>query len=137
MAKETGLGVTSFTIDDSAGSGRDIVNDITNFNISTPRGVQDVTGVDKTAFERLLLLADTSGTLNGVFNDAANLSHAVFSDVVDPTADDSRTFVMVHSAQTFTAEVHFTDYALTRAQSGELTWSAPYVNADGSVPAWS
>lgn len=137
MSKETGLGITSFNIDDSGGTARDIVNDITNFNVSTPRGTQDVTGVDSTAFERLLLLADISGTLNGVFNDGTNASHDVFADVVDPTADDSRTFVVVHSGQTLTAETHFTDYNLNRAQSGELTWSAPYVNADGSVPAWS
>lgn len=137
MAKETGIGMTSFTIDDSGGTGRDIVNDITNFNLSTPRGVQDVTGLDSTAVERLLLLADCSGTLNGVFNDAANAGHAVLSDVGDPSSDASRTFVAVHSGQTFTAEVFFTDYGLNRSQSGELTWAAPYVNADGSVPAWT
>lgn len=137
MTKEAGIGMTSFTIDDGGTTGRDIVNDITNFNLSTPRGVQDVTGVDSTAMERLLLLADCSGTISGVFNDGTNASHDVFSDVMDPSGDVTRTMVAVHSAQTFTAEVWFTDYNLTRGQDGSLTWSNPYVNADGSVPAWS
>jgi hypothetical protein len=33
--------------------------------------------------------------------------------------------------------VLFTDYQLTRAQTGELTWSAPGVLANGAVPTWS
>jgi hypothetical protein len=37
---------------------RAIKNDITNWQMATPRGVQDITGVDKSANERLLLLAD-------------------------------------------------------------------------------
>jgi len=49
--------------------------------MSTPRAVQDVTGVDKSAIERLLLLADFSITLNGVYNNAAGKSHAVFKTV--------------------------------------------------------
>jgi hypothetical protein len=33
--------------------------------------------------------------------------------------------------------VLLTDYALTRAQSGEFTWSVPFQLADGTVPTWS
>lgn len=137
MAKKTGLGITSLNVDDSGGTPQDIVNDITNFAFSTPRGVQDVTGVDRSAFERLLLLVDFSGTLNGVFNPAVAASHDVFSDVADPSADDTRTLAAVHSGQTLTGEVLLTDYPLTRAQSGELTWAVPFVLADGTPPAWS
>ena len=71
MAKESGLGWTAMSVDtQSDGTLRDIRNDCTNFEFATPRAVQDVTGVDKFAMERLLLLADMSLTLNGVFNDA-------------------------------------------------------------------
>ena len=45
MAKETGLGWTTLSVDDSGGTARAIINDVTNFNFSTPRGVQDVTGI--------------------------------------------------------------------------------------------
>jgi hypothetical protein len=43
--------------------------------------VQDITGLDKSANERLLLLADFSISLAGVFNDASNMSHDVFKTV--------------------------------------------------------
>jgi hypothetical protein len=135
MAKETGLGWTTLSVDDSAGSAKAIKNDITNFQFATPRGVQDVTGIDKSAIERLLLLADFTITLNGVFNDAADQAHAVFKTV--PSTSVARTTTLTVSGQTIAPEVLYTDYALTRAQSGELTWSAPGVLADGTVPTWS
>lgn len=136
MAKETGLGWTTLSIDDSGGTARAIINDITNFDFSTPRAEQDVTGVDKSAMERLLLLADFTITLNGVFNDAASVSaHAVFSTV--PSTSVARTTTMVVSGNTLAPEVLYTDYALTRAQDGSLTWTAPGGLSDGTVPTWS
>lgn len=134
MAKESGLGY-AVTVDNAAGSGKVLSNDITNFQFATPRGVQDVTGVDKSAYERLLLLADFTCTLNGVFNDDTDKSHDVFKTV--PSSSATRTVVLVHSGQTMTAECIFTDYALTRAASGELTWSAPGALANGTAPAWT
>lgn len=135
MAKENGLGWTTLSVDDSGGSARDIRNDITNFEFATPRGVQDVTGIDKSAMERLLLLADFSITLNGVFNDAANLSHAVLKTV--PSTSVARTVSIGVSGQTLAAECIFTDYRLTRADDGKLTWQAPGQLSDGTVPTWS
>ena len=135
MAKESGLGWTTCSLDDSAGSPQDIKNDITNLEISTPRAVQDVTGLDKSAIERILLLADCSGTLNGVFNDAANKGHAVLKTVSSTSVN--RTLTLAVSGQTLANEVLVTDYPLTRAASGELTYAAPFVLADGTVPTWS
>jgi hypothetical protein len=136
MAKETGLGWTTCSVDNSAGSAQAIKNDVTNLQFSTPRAVQDVTGIDKSAMERLLLLADFSITLNGVFNDTATTSaHAVFSTV--PSTSVNRTVTLTVSGDTLANETLFTDYALTRSNSGELTWSAPGVLADGTVPTWA
>lgn len=135
MAKETGLGWTTLSVDDADGNARAIKNDITNFNFATPRGVQDVTGVDSSAMERLLLLADFSITLNGVFNDASNMSHDVFKTV--PSDPDARTTTLAVSGQTLACETLYTDYALTRGQDGSLTWSAPGVLANGAVPTWA
>jgi len=134
MAKQGGLGF-SIAIDDSGGVARTISNDITNFQFATPRGVQDVTGVDKSAIERLLLLADFSITLNGVHNNAANFSHSVFKTV--PSTSVNRTTTLVISGQTLAPEVLYSDYAVTRGQDGSLTWSSPGVLADGTVPTWS
>lgn len=139
MAKESGLGWTAMSIDDAAGSLQDIRNDITNFQFATPRGVQDVTGIDKSAMERLLLLADMSATWNGVFNPAANRAHVIFKTVTSTSVP--REISLTVSAQTLgtTPQVTMllTDYALTRAQSGEFTWSVPGVLANGVIPTWS
>lgn len=135
MAKESGLAWSTCTVDDSGGSARAIINDVVSLDISTPRNPQDVTGIDKSAMERLLLLADFSITLNGVFNDASNLSHAVFATV--PSTSVARTVTLVVSGQTLPNETFFTDYALTRPATGELTWTAPGVLTGGVVPTWA
>ena len=134
MAKESGIAM-SIAVDDSSGSARTISNDITNFDFSTPRGMQVTTGIDKSAEERIQLLADFSITINGVFNDASNLSHAVFSTV--PSSSVARTVTITISGQSLPNETFFTDYALTRAASGELTWSCPGLLSGGTVPTWA
>lgn len=135
MAKESGLGWSTLSVDDSSGTPRAIKNDITNLDFATPRAVQDVTGIDKSAMERLLLLADFSGTLNGVFNDAANASHDVLKTV--PSTSVARTLTATVSGQTLAGEVLLTDYPLSRGNDGALTWAVPFVLADGTVPTWA
>lgn len=133
MAKISGKGWTTLSVDTSAGAATAVKNDVTEFDFATPRGVQDVTGVDKSAIERLLLLADFSINLKGVFNVSA--SHSVFKTV--SSSDATRTVSLEIASQTFVNECVFTDYALARAASGEFTWTAPGVLADGTTPAWS
>jgi len=135
IAKETGLGGTTLSVDNSSGSANAIKNDITNLTFATPRGVQDVTGLDKSAYERLLLMADGTVNLNGVFNDAANMSHDTFKTVSSTSVN--RTTTITVSGNTLAMEMLYTDYNLTRAASGELTWTAPGVLADGTVPTWA
>jgi hypothetical protein len=135
MAKESGLGWTTCSVDDAAGTPRAIKNDVTNLQFATPRAVQDVTGIDKSAMERILLLADFSVTLNGVFNDATNQAHDVWKTI--PSTSVLRTVTLAVSGQTLTNECLFTDYPLSRSDSGELTWAVPGVLADGTVPTWT
>lgn len=135
MAKQSGLGWTTCSVDDAAGSVQAIINDVTNLQFATPRGVQDVTGIDKSAIERILLLADASGTLTAVYNDATNQMFDVFKTV--PSTSVNRTLTATVSGQTLAMEVLFTDFPLTRAASGELTAACPFVLADGSVPTWA
>jgi hypothetical protein len=135
MAKQSGLGWTTLSVDDAAAAAQDIRNDVTEFSFSTPRAVQDVTGIDKSAMERILLLADFSITLKGVFNTAANKSHAVLKTV--PSTSVNRTVSLGIASQTLANECLFTDYSLKRAASGELTFEAPGVLSDGTVPTWS
>lgn len=125
----------SCAVDDSAGVARTISNDITDLSISTPRGEQDITGLDKSAHERLQLLADFTVGLNGVFNDAANMSHDVFKTV--PSTSVARTVTIAISGQTLAGELLFSDYNLTRGAGGEFTFSAPGSLSSGTVPTWA
>ena len=134
MAKESGVGMT-VAIDDSGGSARTISNDITSIDWATPREEQDITGLDKSARERLLTLADFSVTLNGVFNDASNQSHDVFKTV--PSSSVARTVPITIRGQVLACETFFSDYSLSRSSSGELTWSAPGALSGGAVPTWA
>lgn len=135
MAKASGLGWTTCSADNSAGVAKDIKNDVTDLQFATPRAVQDITGIDKSAMERLLLLADYSVTLKGVFNAATDKSHDVFKTV--PSTSVTRTLSLTVNGVSLNNEVLFTDYPLSRSASGELTWSVPGVLADGTVPTWS
>jgi len=136
LAKSTGLAWTTFGVADASSSVQDLRNDMTNVTIATPRATQDVTGLDKSAIERLLLLADASLGLNGVFNPAANESHAVFSTVPSTSVLRAVNITVNGKNLNFTG-ILFTDYQLTRANTGELTWQAPGVLGDGAVPTWS
>ncbi len=102
--------------------------------------MQDTTGVDKLAQERLLLLADFSVTLNGVFNTADDLSHDALSTVSSTSTVRALVLGPIGTTGGFPklpVNVFITDYQLTRNNTGELTWSAPGALADGTVPTWT
>jgi hypothetical protein len=123
----------TMTVDASDAAGDVITDDVTNASLSTTRALQDVTGLADTAHERLQLLGDGGGSLNGVFNDA--LSHVTLADIA--THVSSRTVVAAHSGQTLTMESFFTAYDLSRAADGSLTWSAPFQLANETSFGWS
>jgi len=133
MAKEAPT--ATVTVDDAAGSGRAISNDVTNFSISTPRGIQIVTGVNSPSAERLLLNADGDITLNGVPNTAADLSHDVFKDI--GSTNVARTMVIVTSSQTMTMEAYIESYEWVRNQDASITWSVSGKQSSTTVPTWS
>ena len=143
MAKSTGLAQTTLSVGDSSNALQVIINDITSWQLATPRGVQDVTGVDKSAIERLLLLADYSLSLNMVFNPSTNQQHDVFKTV--PSTSVNRAVALTVNGKSLNmgtagagnGAVLFTDYQVARSQTGELTCVAPGVLANGSVPTWS
>lgn len=97
--------------------------------------MQDVTGIDKSAIERILLLADFSVTFTLVFNPASNQSHDVFKTV--SSTDVARTTTLTIGGKTLANEVRYTDYPLSRSATGEFTAKVPGVLADGAVPTWA
>lgn len=138
-AKQSGMG-DKIQVDDSGGVLRDISNDVTSLTLNTPRGVQEVTGLDKSAIERLLLLADGEFTLNGVFNAAANKSHDVFKTVGSTSVLRTVTYDIspaTTGSPRLTMECVASEYNVTRAASGELTWTVKLSLADGTAPAWT
>ncbi|MCP4960928.1 MAG: hypothetical protein GY925_16885 [Actinomycetia bacterium] len=100
-----------------------------------PRGIQDTTGLDMSAKESLLLLADFTVTGNGVFNTASNMSHDTLKTVGSTSV--ARTCTTVIGGATLPNEVNLTDYALTRAADGSFVWSTPGVLQSGTVPTWA
>lgn len=138
MAKQSGLAAT-VTVDDSGGTPRAITNDVQSFQFAMPRGVLDITGVDKSAIERTLLLADFSVSLvTTAINFAAAPSfHDTFKTVVSTTVKRTTAILCGSGGGTVTAEVFYTDYQVTRGQDGALGATVPGVLADGTAPAWS
>lgn len=129
----------TFTIDDSGGTGRAVSNDVLSANFSIPSGVQDVTGVNSSGMERLLLLADMQVTITAAFNDAATTGyHTVMANFRTLAASQvGRTTTIVHSGQTLAEEILFSDYVMTRNADGSLTVQSPGAAADGTVPSWA
>lgn len=139
MAKTSGLGEV-IKVADAASALQTITNDITNWAETSPRATQDITGVDKFAHEMLLLLADYTVTLNGVFNTAANFSHAVFSTISSTSVNRAVELDPIGTTTgnpKITVNCILTDYQVTRAATGELTWQVPGQLADGNVPTWT
>jgi hypothetical protein len=137
MAKQHGLGAT-ITVDNSAGTAKVVSNSNSQFEFATPRAANDITGVDKSAIERQLLLADFSCTLQGPFDNTTDRAHDVFSDV-SSTSVARTTKIQPTSGATpyLSVEALYTDYQISRADSGALNWQAPGVLSDGTVPTWT
>lgn len=125
MAKVSGL-TTTVTI-----AGNDVSNDIDSITLDTPYGVQDITGLDKSAMERLLLRADATGTINGVFNTAASHAHATFK------TPGSKTFVIAYPGATATFTAVTENYAVNLGADGSLKWSVKYSLSSGTAVAWT
>lgn len=124
---------------DAGGTPRVISNDVTDFTLNTPRGVQDITGVDKYAHERLLLLADVSVSLKLVFNATANMGHDVFKTVSSTSVPRATSIAPTanNSTPILTFNAIYSDYSLSRSASGELTTSTKGDLSDGALPTWA
>lgn len=132
MAKESGLGAT-ISVDDSGGTLRDISNDVLSFSVNTPQGLLDVTGVDKSAMERVLGLSDGTVQLQVAFNDAAPTgSHTVFK-----TRTGTRTFTWAQSGQTLTMEMLIGESSWARGNDGSLIGTISMSLQSGTVPTWA
>lgn len=134
MAKVSGL-PTTISIDDAGGTPRDVSNDIFSFTASTPRGTVDITGIDKSAFEKLGLRIDGQFSLSGAFNTATNRLHDVLKTVT--TGAVNRTVAIAYPGATLTMEMLITTYDTPVAADGSITVSATMELQNGVAPAWT
>ena len=135
MAKQSGLG-DYVAVDDSGGSARDISNDITTFSVNVPQALIDVTGLDKSAAEKIIGQGDGTVSLSGVFNPASNKSHDVFKTRTGTRTFDWRIGGNTSSNPQLTMEMLVASYNLTRGNDGSLTWSVDLQLQSGTVPTW-
>jgi hypothetical protein len=121
-----------YTLDDSGGSGVAITNDVGTITLNTTRGEQDVTGLDKSAMERLQLLEDSDVTMggNGLPSSA---TRAVFQNLAN-----ARTLVIDYpDSATATVEIMLFAYNIQRGQDGGISWTANGKLCNGTALAWS
>jgi hypothetical protein len=135
MAKQSGLG-DYIAVDDSGGSARDLSNDITGYSVNVPQNLFEITGIDKSAMERLVGLGDGTVSLNGVFNSASNKSHDVFKTRTGTRTFDLRVGGNTSSNPKLTMEMLVTEYNIERGDDGALTWTAGLSLQSGTTPTW-
>lgn len=110
-----------------------------SFDISTPRGNADITGMDKSAIERILLLADGQFTLNGQYDPTATTGLHTVCRTMSSTSVTRTVTIVVNSTPTATLsmEMLITEYTLNRGTDGNLTCSVTCLLANGTAPTWS
>lgn len=104
-----------------------------------PVALQDVTGVDKSAHEKLAMLRDLTMQFKGACNFAANMSHAVLSTVTTSAVPRAVSVYPTSNGSTpvLAANLLFSNYDVARANGGELTFSSSGSLADGAIPTWA
>ena len=131
MAKESGLGMTC-TIDDYLGAATAISNDVTSATFDIPSGVQDTSGVNYSANERIHLRADMVVTLNGVFNPTG--AHLIFENFRTILAGQvGRTTTIVVSAQTLADELLFASANVQSQRLLEAGYQFRYPELEGAL----
>lgn len=135
IAKVTGLGM-SIAVDDSGGTARTVSNSISTAEWDTPREEIMTTGVDKSAAERLLGLADFTVSFEGTMDTTADVgAHFVFRTV--PSTSVARTVTLTIASQVLACETLFTKYAVSRGDDGSSSWSTEGALSSGAVPTWA
>lgn len=138
MAKSSGI-TSTISVDDGSGGLQNISTGVLSFDISTPRGNADITGLDKSAIERLLLQSDGQVTINGQYDPTATTGlHTVLRTMSSSSAARTVT-ILVNSTPTATLSMEMicTEYTLNRGADGNLTSTATLVLQSGTAPTWS
>lgn len=118
MAKRSGLGMAMYV------AGYDISGDVGSISkIACPRALYDVTGINKSAAERVLGHADGAIDFAGFLNNAASQEHAILSTL--PTTDvlELVLFSQILGDPCVALTAKEADYAYTRPAAGSIGWN--------------
>lgn len=129
MAKASGLGQFILV------GGYDFSGDIGAVTVSGGPGLLDVTGIDKSAFERIGGVLDGRLEVTAFLNDTAGQAHPRLSPLT--TSDVHLYYGTTSTIDTAAAGIiaKQLDYAGTRGQDGSLTFAAPHP-ANGYSLEW-
>ena len=131
MSKRSGLGNRLYV------GGYDLSGDVGAISsLSTPRGSQVNTGIDKFATERLLMGVDASLSFDTWFNDATDKLHDALSTL--PTTDRQAIFAVstTRGASAFSMEAKQVNYDWTRSAEGGLAGAVSLSQSGGERPEW-
>lgn len=130
MTKSTGLGQQLYI------HGYDLSGDVGSIdNLSTPRSVHDVTGIDKSAVERILGSIGVELGYGAFFNDAGDL-WTELSALPTTDRDLMWLFGTTIGKVGFGARVKQIDLPWSRAADGGLTATPSAQGSGGVLPIW-
>ncbi len=127
MTKSSGLGDALYI------SGYDLSGDINSVKLAAPSAVQDVTGIDKSAMERIGLVRDGSIDYKAFFNPTRAHPQLSLLPATDQILTYCRGTVLGNPAACLVAKQ--LNYDGTRADSGEFTFAVNAV-ANGFGMEW-
>lgn len=129
MAKQSGLGDHLWI------SGNHVSGDVSTVAVSMPMAPIDVTGIDKSAHERILGLKDGKIELTTYFNPAAGAIHSVLSALprTDALGTYCRGYGLGNPAASIVAKQP--NYDPTRGTDGSLTFKAE-LDGNGYALDW-
>lgn len=132
MAKFAGLSVV-VSIDNTGGTPVDVSNSISNISMKGSIGEQVVTGLDKSAEERLQLIEDGEYTISG-----RGYPPSAHRAVLWENLRTTRTLTIdLPDSATCTAEVFFFGLNIGRGDDASATWDLTMKLNNGTAPAWS
>ena len=142
MAKESGLGWTLFNIDSSDGTQRALVNDTLNLDFDMPRETLDVTGLDLSAHQRLIGLADFTLNATLAFNDHATVGSFNVTKTIASTDVAREVAATISGQKLYDGSGDFivcwlTSAALNRGTDGSFQYSVTAIGESGLDPQWT
>lgn len=128
------------SVDDAAGTARDISTDVRDVNIPIEHAESDVTGYSDGVVNVTLGHASHNVEMTGVFNNTASTgAYTVLSGIVGHVSSTKTVTVQIGiNAAPTTGDPEYEGefYCSAFKINGDLTWDASFRPASSTAPAW-